>query len=100
MAVTRRNKAVVITKPKIALVKPGIDLEIKSVSFPRGYIKLVLTDGTVVLRPVKHYPGIARLKTSQRLKFHLAGGVAIDFDDAPEVYHISDFIGGAIKDFE
>lgn len=100
MAVKRRNNPVTIYKPRLALVKPGIEIEIKSVSFPRGFVRLTLNDGTVVMRPVRNYPGIARLKASQRKKYHLAGGIALDFDDSPEVYHISDFLGGTIKDYE
>jgi hypothetical protein len=99
MPVTSRNKAVVITKPKIALVKPGIDVEIKSVSFPSGISNLCLQMGPFFLRQLKHYTGIARLKTSQRLKFNLARGFSHDFKMRRK-YIYFDFIGGANQDFE
>lgn len=100
MAVKRRNNPVQIYKPKRALVRATTGTRIAAIRFPKGYVEVKLNDGTVVKRPITHYPGIQRLSLAQRRKVHIAGGEAVDFDDAPEVYHISDFIGGTIADYE
>lgn len=101
MAVKRRNNPVQIFKPKRSLVGYSTGLsKIKSVEFPKGYITVVLNDGTRVSRPIKNYPGIQRLSLKERRNVHVSGGVAVDFDAAPEVYHITDFIGGSISDYE
>lgn len=97
---TKRNNPTIIHKPKKALVRYTDLPRIKSVAFPRGYIMLNLTDGSIVKRPIKNYPRIASIPINRRKRVHVSGGVAVDFDDATEVYHISDFLGGDIKDWE
>jgi hypothetical protein len=100
MAVKRRNSPIQIYKPQQALVRNTSGIKITAIRFPRGYVEVKLNDGTIVKRPITHYPGIKNLTIAQRKKVHVSGGEAVDFDDAPEVYHISDFIGGTISEYE
>ncbi|MGA0557780.1 DUF2442 domain-containing protein [Larkinella sp. VNQ87] len=58
-----------------------------------GYLSLLLKDGRILSVPLSRFPGIERLTTTQRRKYHIADGVMLLFDGDDEVYHIQDFLG-------
>jgi hypothetical protein len=67
--------------------------QITSLRFTKTAIILYLKDGRTLTAPLSRFPAIQQLTPQQRRKYNISGGIALDFDDAQEVYHISDFLG-------
>ena len=65
----------------------------KSVRFLKERIIIGLEDGRTLSVPLSRFPTIQQLSAQQRRKYNISGGIALDFDDTQEVYHISDFLG-------
>lgn len=58
-----------------------------------GYLSLFLEDGRVLSVPLSYFPGIERLNTGQRKKYHIADGTVLMFEDDDNVYSIQEFMG-------
>jgi hypothetical protein len=65
----------------------------KTVRFRKERIIIELEDGRAVIAPLSKFPAIQQLSAQQRRRYNISGGIALDFDDTQEVYHISDFLG-------
>jgi hypothetical protein len=66
---------------------------IKSLKFTKVKIEILLVDGRCISAPLNKFPGIKKLSPAQKKKYHIIAGLAFDFDDSDEVYHISEFLG-------
>ena len=72
----------------------AISPEITRVSFRKpGAITLYLQDGRILSAPISGFPGIEKLSTNQRKRYHIANRSILMFRDDDEVYHIQDFLG-------
>lgn len=78
----------------------GIEPQIKKISFEqKGKIYLHLKDGRIIITPLKLFPSISKLSTSQRKKYTISDGEIIVFHHSDEVYHIEQFLGRE-KDYQ
>ena len=72
----------------------AISPAITRVSFRKtGAITLYLEDERMLSAPLSCFPGIKKLTTDQRKRYHIADGNILMFRDDDEVYHIQDFLG-------
>jgi hypothetical protein len=67
--------------------------KIKMISFPKGRIELLLSDGRIVICPLTKFPEIKKLSSKQRKNYNLLAGLGLMFENSGTVYHISDFLG-------
>ena len=67
--------------------------KIKSVEWPVGKIQINLKDGRSIIAPLKMFPSLKKVSPEKRKKFTILDEEALLFHAAPEVYHISDFLG-------
>jgi hypothetical protein len=67
--------------------------EMQKIGFSGGDMKVYLTSGRILIVPLKNFPEIKKLTSAQKNKYHIAGGISLDFDDSDEVYHINELIG-------
>lgn len=72
---------------------------IKSVEFPKDKLRVILTDGRILLLPLKNFPEIGKLKPAQKRKHKILAGTGLMFDDLDVVFHISDFLGKVQTDY-
>ena len=78
------------SKEGIINLKPKIN----KVTFEiAGKMNVMLEDGRLVIVPLKFFPSIQKLTSSQRKKHVIADGETIIFDDCDEVYHIEQILG-------
>ena len=70
------------------------EMRIERVKFPKGKIQLILSNGTIVVCPIKNFPEIKKLPLKERKKYGTLAGVGLAFENSDAVYHISEFLGG------
>lgn len=80
---------------KNRIVKSGSSnmIEMQKVEFSGNEMRVYLSSGRILIVPLKSFPEIKKLTPAQRNKYHIAGGISLDFDDSDEVYHINELIG-------
>lgn len=68
-------------------------LEMKKIQFSGNDMKIYLSSGRIIIVPLSKFPEIKKLSLTQKSKYHIAGGISLDFDASDEVYHINELIG-------
>ena len=68
-------------------------IEMQKIGFSGNDMKVYLSSGRILIVPLKNFPEIKKLTPAQRNKYHIAGGISLDFEDRDEVYHINELIG-------
>lgn len=64
-----------------------------NIEFEGDILKVFLNGDKTLSIPLLKFPGIKKLSTVQRSKYHVAGGISLDFEESDEVYHINEFLG-------
>lgn len=65
----------------------------QKIEFSKDTMRVYLTSERILSISLKQFPDIAKLSAAQRNKYHIAGGVSLDFEDSDEVYHINELLG-------
>jgi hypothetical protein len=64
-----------------------------NIEFEGDILRVFLKCDKILSIPLHKFPGIKKLTTIERSKYHIAGGISLDFEDPDEVYHINEFLG-------
>jgi hypothetical protein len=70
-----------------------MNLKMVKLEFVKDFMKVFLIGGRVLLVPLSKFPEIKNLSSKQRNDYHISGGIALDFEDCDEVYHLNELIG-------
>ena len=54
----------------------------EKIIFARGVMKVFLTNQRILLVPLLKFPEIKKLSSQQKSKYHIAGGISLDFEDS------------------
>jgi hypothetical protein len=67
--------------------------KMEKIEFTEESMFITLNGGRILSVPLSKFPFIKKLSRDQRSKYHIAGGISLDFEDSDEVYHINELLG-------
>ena len=73
----------------IVNIKPAI----KKITFSNSELHIKLEDGRKISVPIKYFPSINKLTSTQRDRWYTLNGEGFSFDDCDEVFHIEQILG-------